>query len=261
MPWKRSRAGAPIGRKRKYAVRGMRKRKAGVFKKRVKAIARAVVRSQADHKFIDFIDSAILSSATVPSGSGQCLEWARLTTGPFQGTTGATRVGNKIRASSAVVQWQVTNITNTAWPSANKAAYLRVALLEMRDQIDFGNVETLPGNAMFERSSTNQDLQSTTQSRMTEFWNKRQFNILSDKVYPIGCGLQADRGKGIRGVFKHNFGGQEWTFENNASENCTERRLYLVFTIDSQDSLRGATTTDEVQCRLIFNHRLNYTDS
>lgn len=229
------------------------------FVKRVRRIAKSVVQRQADLKQYDQTGSVQLSSAAVPIGSF-VLGFADLTTGPAQGTTGSTRIGTKIRAISSQVRWNVASITNTANPAANKSVYLRVAVLELPDQKDEGNILTIPGNAMFERNSTNQDMQTTTQSRMVEWFNKRIFRVLSDKVYTLGCSNNADKSKIVQGYYKHRWNGQEWSFENTTASVATERRVYMVWFIDSQDNDRTASTTHEVIAQLDVNWRLNYTD-
>lgn len=264
MPWKRTRAGMPIRRSRKFSKAGSfrTKKRVGQFKKKVRAIARAVVNRQADLKQYDqFAPSAfILSSASTPSAGLSVLGFIDLTSGPGQGTTGSTRIGNKIRAVNSQVRWSATNTGDLAFASSNKSVYLRCAVLEMPDQKDEGNILTIPGNAMFERNSVNQDMQFTTLSRMQEYFNKRIYRVLSDKVYTIGCANNADKNKTVSGYYKHSWGGQEWSFETTAASSATERRMYMVWFIDSQDHNRAAGATHEVRMDLDISWRLNFTD-
>lgn len=261
MAWKRTRAGAFKRPSRMMKVSKGRRPRQGAFKRKVARIARSVVKSQKEWKMFDqVIIPGNISTASVPIGSS-VLSALNMTALPAQGTTGSTRIGNSVKASSIEIKGQFNNVTpSTQAIPANKSLYLRLAILELLDQADIGNITSLPGNAMFELNSANLDMQ-TTSNRMTAYFNRRIYKVHLDKVFQLGSITRGEKPTGLYFRHKMMLNGQTLTADVVGQDLSKERLMFCVAFIDSQDGDRSNAAANENVVRVRWETRLGFTDA
>lgn len=259
MPWKRGRSGARsfVANRRPYKSIG-RKRKArvGSFKRRVRAIAKGVVHRQADLKHYDRILGAVVNSDGV---TGTAIGAASITAGPALNTTGSTRIGSKIRAHKAVVNYTMVS-GSFSGTNAGKQARVRVAVLEILDQNDNGILTS--GTGLWDTNSADVN-NNTVPSRMTSFFNLRKFRVLSDKQFMLGAPgtatLPVQMPTYIKHTYVHDFKGQEWIFNGiTDGEVPNNRHVAIVWVVESENQARSAP--DNVSMTLDVEIRVYYTD-
>lgn len=179
----------------KYSKKGMKKGTAASTRK-LKALVKTVIDSQAEKKMVQFFNNAGLQTSVLASDWKSFNVWtltsdtgANSTYAIGQGTGQGNRVGNQIRTYKLMVKLAM-NINPTYADPGNYNAcpiYVTMWVVKLMPHLDdtIDNLQTVVQNSFFQASGTATGFAGNL-GDMIKTPNKDQVTVLKKKVYKLG---------------------------------------------------------------------------